>query len=507
MKLEKKTKLIILGMVLFLSGSWVIFAAITTTDGGKRGIILLILFLTALVLFVLLAIIINKKESYRIKKRGKDEIAVLRRWGIHYINEEGTLIGVLRRGLGSVDTFSPITNLASLSVTEGKKLGEYNVTLMQKKEIRSFKLTIEPLNSSRTLQTRTSKDFQTYASACKETGVGLKKPKKIHIRAPDTKSGERVVKGTATKGTQSAESESWEFKKRGAEREIMEPGRKRSYDVPGSNVDWVHFSLVSPASVISNTTFEIELYAHLAQQRQEIIKRAREVILDRKIKIKSKGPVFVSRGVILNVHLDIQGMKIEDPEDTILWEGDIGNASFLVHVPECTREGTYKGKALIFINGIQAARLLFMLNVGTSVSVPECLNIDVKRYKSAFTSYARKDRETVLNYIHGMMKVCPELKFNMDIMTLRSGEKFNDILFEYILESDIFYLFWSRAARDSQWVEKEWTYAYENKGIDFIDPIPLEPPELAPPPKPLSDYYHFNDWALAFKSLSHWRDH
>jgi len=52
------------------------------------------------------------------------------------------------------------------------------------------------------------------------------------------------------------------------------------------------------------------------------------------------------------------------------------------------------------------------------------------------------------------------------------------------------------------WVDKEWHCAYKEKGTEFIEPIPLEAPELAPPPAELISK-HFNDWTLIYeKALS-----
>jgi hypothetical protein len=47
-------------------------------------------------------------------------------------------------------------------------------------------------------------------------------------------------------------------------------------------------------------------------------------------------------------------------------------------------------------------------------------------------------------------------------------------------------------------VEKEWRCALEARGIDFIDPVPLESPDIAPPPIELVEL-HFNDWELAYQ--------
>jgi hypothetical protein len=66
-----------------------------------------------------------------------------------------------------------------------------------------------------------------------------------------------------------------------------------------------------------------------------------------------------------------------------------------------------------------------------------------------------------------------------------------------IVFSPIFYLFWSKNASKSEWVEREWKCALNHGGIDFIDPVPLVSPDEAPPPSELAEL-HFNDWVLAF---------
>jgi len=69
-----------------------------------------------------------------------------------------------------------------------------------------------------------------------------------------------------------------------------------------------------------------------------------------------------------------------------------------------------------------------------------------------------------------------------------------------ILDSDLFLLFWSTAASNSTWVKKELKFALKNRGLDFIQPIPLEDPSSVPPPKELESK-HFNDLCLiALKS-------
>jgi hypothetical protein len=152
-------------------------------------------------------------------------------------------------------------------------------------------------------------------------------------------------------------------------------------------------------------------------------------------------------------------MVIDDAEDLILWEGDVGNATFLVKVPGEAELGLYEGLATIRANGCQIARIHFTLRVGRftfSISSTEC---EVNTHRRAFASYAAEDRDEVLARVQGIQKAAPNLEIFLNVLSLRSSKYWEEELKRTIPESDIFYLFWSQYARESPWVEKEWRCA------------------------------------------------
>ena len=122
---------------------------------------------------------------------------------------------------------------------------------------------------------------------------------------------------------------------------------------------------------------------------------------------------------------------------------------------------------------------------------------DVFIPQSAFASYASEDRIDVLGRLEGLKKGLKNLEIFIDVITLRSGEDWENKIDAFINTSDIFYLFWSSAAAKSTWVDKEWRLALEKKGIEFIDPFPLESPQLVPPPPELGKL-HFNSIYLNY---------
>lgn len=269
-----------------------------------------------------------------------------------------------------------------------------------------------------------------------------------------------------------------------------------SWELPMS-FDAVHFTVSCPRGLAPGTSSVIDVWAHLDCQRDEVIARASCTASKQGVQTRSKGPVKIERGTVLTVRLQLEGFVVDDPEDTILWEGEIGNASFLVAVPSDIEEGPRTGTAVIMIHGLRVARLYFELWVKAQKSMTYALDATEERYRKAFASYASADRAEVLARIQGIQKAAPDLTVFLDVASLRSGQYWETELWNVIPSNDIFYLFWSDNAARSEWVEKEWRCALESRGLDFIDPVPLASPEEVPPPKELASK-HFNDWVLAY---------
>ena len=266
---------------------------------------------------------------------------------------------------------------------------------------------------------------------------------------------------------------------------------------PRAPADLVHFTVAAPAALPPAAVSELSLWAHTDAQRQEVLQRI-SMAIHGESAIKTKGPVSLPRGSTLTVSASIDGLGVSPDEDELLWAGDIAATTFLVSVPEGTPPGARPGLILVKTNGLQIARVHFTVGVGASTDEARPLPSWEEMHRKAFASYASADRDEVLRSIQGMQKVAPQLDIFLDVLTLRSGEDWEQRLWSVIPASDVFYLFWSSHAKQSPWVEKEWRCALDSRGSAFIDPVPLESPETAPPPAELAAK-HFNDWTLAFR--------
>lgn len=277
---------------------------------------------------------------------------------------------------------------------------------------------------------------------------------------------------------------------------------------PSIEFESVHYSITAPASLRIDSVGEMRFWAHLESQRNEVLGRAKQSLglhEDFDLLMKSEGPFHLRRGAILSVSVKIEGLVTTPRRKTLLWSGDIGCAAFLVTVPYDARVGTHAGLASIRMSGAEIAQLHFVLTVNRTSTATDTLSIggDLRHHRRAFASYASEDRESVIARVQGMESAYKGLSVFLDAAALRAGQNWEREIWQTISRADVFYLFWCRHALNSPWVEREWRYALNERGLDFIDPVPLESPEFAPPPTDLASK-HFNDpWLVHIAGTGH----
>ena len=171
------------------------------------------------------------------------------------------------------------------------------------------------------------------------------------------------------------------------------------------------------------------------------------------------------------------------------WHGQYLRFDFAFKVPRDLPDDEVLLNASVFFDDVPATHLSFVVGVGDRGG--EVSRIDRKDVTSAFLSYASKDRGRVAAIAQGIEAVRPDLDVFLDVENLRSGDDWRKVLDDEIKRRDVLFLCWSRAASKSEWVDYEWRCAYNNKGMDAIEPIAIDPPELCPPPDELK-CKHFN---------------
>ena len=260
--------------------------------------------------------------------------------------------------------------------------------------------------------------------------------------------------------------------------------------------DEVDSTLFAPSHVGAGTSFLVQVYLHLPSQHNQ----ARRLAEERDEEARERGATSlrteIARGSQLSIQLRIPELKIDDDNCDIVWRGRPTAAQFSVRPPSDMSPQDITGRVLISQDSIPIGKIIFKLTVDNSDSQtalrPSGSSI---RYRQAFVSYASEDRKEVLRRVQMLRAV--GIGFFQDVLHLSPGDIWTRKLHDQIVECDVFFLFWSSAARRSEWVEKEWRFALTTKGDSFIQPVVIEGPPIPAPPSELQ-HLHFGDAILYF---------
>ena len=253
----------------------------------------------------------------------------------------------------------------------------------------------------------------------------------------------------------------------------------------------VEFSAVAPKSFEPGSYSLIDVVMYEEDFRHivdDLIAQA-----DEPVKEKRSGLHKAAVGSRIAVSLSSPDIEIEDGTEEQTWQGGYLDFSFAVMLPEQYTKPQILFIAAVYIDGVIATRLKFTAQ--RAADRRQCIGALREDVLSAFISYASQDRSRVASIIQGMKKVRPDMDIFFDVESLRSGEDWEKALQTEISRRDVLYLFWSRFARESKWVENEWRYALAHKGAECIEPVPIDPPAQCPPPEELKSK-HFNDKLL-----------
>ena len=276
-----------------------------------------------------------------------------------------------------------------------------------------------------------------------------------------------------------------------ARRADIQPEKEAQKDV-------VDCTVFAPSSAPRDGVIFVQVYARLREQADEALRMAGEFDSEAKRRAVKSLEEAVARGTRLSFELTAPGLRCADPIQSMVWRGSPDAAQFAVEVPGDCPLGALVGSIMISAHSIPIGHIKFKLQItepGSEAAVNEAVGEEAKRYSLAYISYASADRSKVLARVQMLDLV--GIQYFQDVLSLKPGDKWETEIYRNIDSCDLFLLFWSKAARDSEWVMKEARYAKNRPQPPEIRPVILEGPPVIPPPDDLSDL-HFNDRLVYF---------
>lgn len=271
-----------------------------------------------------------------------------------------------------------------------------------------------------------------------------------------------------------------------------------AHDPPQSppRIDSVEFSVMAQKIFSPGEYMMVDIFMYVEEYRKEIEKIKSEM---GQVTERRSGYKDISKGAKITVMLSSDSVKIENNIQECDWSGKYSNFNFAVKVPDDFTQNQILFTARVLINGVPATDLSIICE--RSVCAPEPVIISRHDIKSAFVSYSSKDRETVAILIIGILGARPDLNIFFDVTGMHHGQAWEKVLKEQIEARDTLFLCWSKNAKESEWVDKEWRYAYSIHGIDGITPLPLVRPENCRPPEELADSHFNSEYLYIYDAL------
>lgn len=266
--------------------------------------------------------------------------------------------------------------------------------------------------------------------------------------------------------------------------------------------DTVACSVYAPESAAPAEPVQVQVWLHGLEETDAVGQLAVSIDDTAVLRQFSHLGVPVSRGERLRLVLFQRGQEDRAQTRETSWEGSKTSQQFVVDMPDDLSKGKVFFTLRVFLqreDWLPIGEIVFFIKVASESEsgVVQPQGSMSRRYHYAFVSYSSKDRQEVLRRVQ-MLKIFDQ-KFFMDVLSLQPGEEWGPALEQHIRDCDLFLLFWSTNARNSEWVLKEVKFALARKNGQreappMIQPIPLELP-VVPPPLELG-HLHVNDSIL-----------
>lgn len=202
--------------------------------------------------------------------------------------------------------------------------------------------------------------------------------------------------------------------------------------------------------------------------------------------------ILLKRETTLKFVPHLEGFTFNPAVSEVKWYEDIQEVNFRLRADADIAGRIVPGSIDIYSGSLLIAQLPISITVrGTNVSEeqPQLTSTTTEIFSSIFASYSHKDA--------ALVEACAAaykalgISMYIDAISLHSGDIWKRVLQEFIVQSDLFQLYWSDNSSKSNPVQEEWQYALQLKslkGENFIRPLYWEEP-CPTPPTELSDLH------------------
>ncbi len=255
----------------------------------------------------------------------------------------------------------------------------------------------------------------------------------------------------------------------------------------------VLFSAYYPKEVVPEQWQPLHAYIFRAFASSAVEEDAGKQLGERKPDFRGvRAPALadVPEGAMVTATPHMDGFQFNPPSISLGFYKDWHRFDFELRAKGAPLNQSTNGLLTFTVEGIIVADIPLSLFVGESVSAGDNhTSAAAKLYQAIFCSYSHRDTQIVARAERAYKAL--GLEYLRDVVSLKSGQEWDAELLNLISRADIFQLFWSSAAANSDYVRQEWQHALKLSGnrANFIRPVYWEEPQ---PPIPTElEHIHF----------------
>lgn len=220
-----------------------------------------------------------------------------------------------------------------------------------------------------------------------------------------------------------------------------------------NNVSDVYSSIFAPAEIKRKSHLQVQVYLHLYKETELVKSLANES--DKNAERRDYIPLSLKlrKGDRIDIELNIYGeTRLISERKSVIWQGSFTKCSFDYFIPTNIDVDELSCEANLFVNGAMIGEMRFITHI---VDAPRNLNPEIlsHRFNRIFISYAHQDA-TQVKFLALAYKA-QGVDYFYDRDSLAPGDVYEEKIFDYIDQSDLFVLCWSKNAAVSDYVAKE----------------------------------------------------
>lgn len=214
---------------------------------------------------------------------------------------------------------------------------------------------------------------------------------------------------------------------------------------------------------------------------------------------RSERSAGLARGAKLRLIPVAQGLQFNPSQLDITWQEDVQQHEFRVRAESAKPGQSVNGVVQVYQGMVLRAEVPISVFVGQAAArldSPDAYARAMARaYRRIFASYSHSDTAVVESCEMAARTMGDQ--FLRDVALLQAGVEWDPRLIQAINDADVFQLFWSKRAAQSQFVAREWQHALKllPSRPNFIRPVYWSAP-LHPTPPELNSL-HFQQLSLS----------